>query len=655
MIKKTLALLGFFLLPFSNITAQETLKNIHQSLAELKVAKNDTSKVILLQKIAGHYMVTHLDSSKSFSLAGIKLAEQINFPKGKMLNLNTLGNYFERKTKYDSAMTHYNHALKIAKSLKSVRGDAIILNNIATVYIRKANYNKAIELLFEALKAEEKLNNKNGIAQAYNNIGICFYYQKNLDKTTYYLTKALSIQEELGNYDGLINGYNNVGAILDYQKKYDEAIVSYKKGLQISLKRKDKKMEASQLFNIGLAYLKKGELTVAENYLNNSINIRKSIKDFNGIASNYIGYGDLFFAKKEFKSSEKYYAKAMVISSANKLRLKLQESYMGVSKALARQNKHQKSNDYLQKYIALKDSILNEKNTKIIAEIETKYQTEKKEKEIAQQKETLLSQELKLKNRTLYIIILAAVLIIIAFVFYALYKKQQYKKEQLQKEVRLKDALAKIQTQNKLQEQRLRISRDLHDNIGSQLTFIISSIDNLKYVAKDINPTFKNKLSSISSFTSDTIFQLRDTIWAMNKSEISLEDLHTRMLSFIEKAKTISKKIEYRLEQGIESNIVFSAVNGIHIFRIVQEAINNAIKYANPTEIIVSLKEDNNSITIAISDDGIGFDKNEITLGNGLKNIQKRIDEIGGKVMITSTKDKGTTISFNINKQAYEH
>ena len=80
-----------------------------------------------------------------------------------------------------------------------------------------------------------------------------------------------------------------------------------------------------------------------------------------------------------------------------------------------------------------------------------------------------------------------------------------------------------------MQEQRLRISRDLHDNIGSQLTFIISSIDNLKFVTKDVNEKLKDKLSSISSFTSDTIFQLRDTIWAMNKSEITIEDLHARI------------------------------------------------------------------------------------------------------------------------------
>ena len=91
-----------------------------------------------------------------------------------------------------------------------------------------------------------------------------------------------------------------------------------------------------------------------------------------------------------------------------------------------------------------------------------------------------------------------------------------------------------IELQNKLHEQRLAISRDLHDNIGAQLTFIISSVDSLKYAFADGNPKLEDKLNNISSFTKETIYELRDTIWAMNKEEITIEDLKTRISNFIE-------------------------------------------------------------------------------------------------------------------------
>ncbi|RZN82569.1 MAG: hypothetical protein EVB11_08180, partial [Winogradskyella sp.] len=207
-----------------------------------------------------------------------------------------------------------------------------------------------------------------------------------------------------------------------------------------------------------------------------------------------------------------------------------------------------------------------------VSEMEAKYNSIEKEKEIAQQKEKLLAQELNIKNRTLSSILLASALLILGIITFGLYKRHQLKRKQLNKELELKDALAKIKTQNKLQEQRLRISRDLHDNIGSQLTFIISSIDNLAYINKNASTKLKEKLSEISSFTGDTIYQLRDTIWAMNKTEISVDDLQARVLTYIDKAKSIKPDINFISEFKISSDKDFTSKEGIYIFRIIQEA-----------------------------------------------------------------------------------
>src|SRR5690606_7568364 len=135
---------------------------------------------------------------------------------------------------------------------------------------------------------------------------------------------------------------------------------------------------------------------------------------------------------------------------------------------------------------------------------------------------------------------------------------------------------------NSLQEQRLTISRDLHDNIGAQLTFIISSIENLQYGFKITNEKLTNKLTNISSFTKETIYELRDTIWAMNKDKISLEDLQIRTTNFIEKAAIASEGMELKFDVDPELNkdTTFTSVQGMNIYRIIQEAINNALKYA---------------------------------------------------------------------------
>ena len=630
--------------------AQETLANIDSIKQVLRTAPADTSKAILLQKVGGHYNVVHLDSARAFLEEGLALSEQLDFDKGRWINLNTLGNYFERKTQLDSAMYFYDRALQIVEATNSTKGYAVVLNNIATIHIRKGDYEEALTQMFAALEAEEELQNQNGIAQAYNNIGVVYYYLQDFEKTTDYLTRALVIQEELGNYDGLINGYNNVGAIQDYLKEYDEAIVSYGKGLEISRTIGDRKKEAIQLVNIGLAQSKKGNYSQAEEFLSQSLEIRYEIEDYNGMASAYNAYAENALAQGKTADAKDYFERSLEISEVHGLKLLARESYRGLSNLYSQTGDYKNANDYLNKLMVVKDSILNENNAQIIAEVETKYETEKKEKEIQQQRAQLAEQELKVKKKNTLIYGSLSLAFVLGLLGYLLYNQQRLKNRQIQKESELRSALAKIETQNKLQEQRLRISRDLHDNIGSQLTFIISSIDNLKFGFADMGEKLSDKLSGISSFTSQTIYELRDTIWAMNKQQIDLEDLQARISNFIEKASAASGRADFQFEidPALDANRSFSSVVGMNIYRVIQEAVNNAMKYASASAISVRIDQGEGAVLIGIQDNGKGFDPDQVELGNGLNNMKKRARDIGGALEIQSDEQKGTRIVLSV-------
>jgi signal transduction histidine kinase len=223
---------------------------------------------------------------------------------------------------------------------------------------------------------------------------------------------------------------------------------------------------------------------------------------------------------------------------------------------------------------------------------------------------------------------------------------------QLIKERELQDALLKIETQNKLQEQRLQISRDLHDNIGSQLTFIISSIDNLKFALGNQNPKVDEKLTKISSFTRETIIELRDTIWAMNKEEITVEDLETRISNFIENAKISLTGTQFNFVSNLNSiNLKpFSSRDGMNIYRIIQESVNNAIKHGNASKIEVSIQEVNKRILVEIRDNGSGFNIQEVENGNGLNSIHKRATELYANIDMVSN-ENGTSIKINLKSE----
>ena len=238
--------------------------------------------------------------------------------------------------------------------------------------------------------------------------------------------------------------------------------------------------------------------------------------------------------------------------------------------------------------------------------------------------------------------------IVLSIFGYLLYKQQKLKNNQLQKESELKEALVKIETQNKLQEQRLRISRDLHDNIGAQLTFIISTIENLQLGFKITNKKLVDKLANISEFTKETIYELRDTIWAMNRNEITFEDLQSRISNYIEKVHVSDEKIDFsfQVDKNVNLSKTFTSVEGMNIYRIIQESINNSLKYAEAKSIQVVIKNEGDKLLITIADDGKGFDMEKVEYGNGINNMKKRTEDIKATFNISSEIGNGTVIQL---------
>ena len=196
----------------------------------------------------------------------------------------------------------------------------------------------------------------------------------------------------------------------------------------------------------------------------------------------------------------------------------------------------------------------------------------------------------------------------------------------------------------------------MHDNIGAQLTFIISTLDTIKYGFKLQNEKLGEKIQSVSNFTSNTIFELRDTIWAMNKTQITFEDLNARITNFIEKAKESTEKTNFNFEisEGLIDKYNFTSIEGMNMYRIIQESVHNALKYAEAKNITVIIKEKDETITISVEDDGKGFDLKNAPLGNGLNNIRKRAREIKGDIAIKSSPQKGTKIILEVVKSSFQ-
>lgn len=209
---------------------------------------------------------------------------------------------------------------------------------------------------------------------------------------------------------------------------------------------------------------------------------------------------------------------------------------------------------------------------------------------------------------------------------------------------RLKNKLKQLELQQKIQEERERIARDLHDNVGSQLTYIITD---LEHISENIESSLKTRLEETAQFARQTINQLRETIWAIHQASISAEDLETKIRDLVWQYTKNFKHIKIQTQIDFYENFILNAIQALNIYRILQEALNNAFKHSLATKIHLQVQSKDNWLKIEIQDNGIGFDVGHIIEKGhyGITNIHKRAEEIQAKLHISSSA-QGTSITL---------
>ena len=525
----------------------------------------------------------------------------------------------------------------------NIKAEAKSCALLALAYYYSGNYDENIEYALRGIQLFEKIRDYESIAKEYGELGFRLK-ATNLPDAEKYMLKGMKISENRKYTKPLLSIYNNYGVVKDMMKQSDSALHYFFQGLELNKKMNLTSGIPYSLNNIGEAYMKRNKFDLAKKYFDEAMKYRINLKDDYGIADNYAYNGDLYFQMKNYPLAIENYEKSIRLSEKYKISNLLRHDYNMISQSYELNNDLPNALKYYKKNQVLKDSIINKETYDKMAELQMKFDTAAKEKQILEEK--ILN-----KKRINTIKILGLLFVSLLLISFLTYRSLKLKNKNQKQEYELKEAITKIDNQNKLQEQRLSISRDLHDNIGAQLTFIISSVNTLKDTFVLNDDKINNKLTSISSFTKDTIVELRDTIWAMNQTNIDFEEMRLRIMNFIEIAQNSYENVHFSFDIDPElKDRKFTSSEGMNIYRIIQESLNNALKYSEAKNIsVVVKKSDSGEIEISVSDDGKGFDKNEITPGNGLRNMKKRALEIGKNFTVSSEKGKGTKVFFVVN------
>jgi signal transduction histidine kinase len=416
--------------------------------------------------------------------------------------------------------------------------------------------------------------------------------------------KALKFYEKFNSNFGIALINFNYGLIQNRGKEFNKAIPFFKKAYKIQKENNYTKELVLTLSSLAEAYTELGDLNRSERYLKEGIILKSDSKE------------------------------------------SLQELNLELFKLYEKKRKYKEALDFHKEYVIYKDSVLNESNIKSINELDKKYQTEKKDKEIATQQLELKEQETEIqkkKTQNAYmlggIIFLVVIAILLIFLFKQRQKRINQEIQTLKREFQIKTLESLIEGEEK---ERFRIAKELHDGVNGDLSAIKYKLSSLLEMN---NKVIKEAITMID----DSCKQVRAISHNLVPPALDNFDLVEATSDYCRNLNDINLDISI-LFQHIGDSVKMSKKAEINVFRIIQELVTNSVKHASATLINVQISSRENITQITVEDDGVGFKKNEITSdGIGLNNVQSRIDYLNATLDFVSN-NKGTSYTIDIDK-----
>ena len=516
---------------------------------------------------------------------------------------NNLGNTFSRIGKSEQALTNYLSAIFFSKQSHDSLNIAKTYKNIGTVYEEQKDFKSAMYYYNLAYDFAKKVNNDLLVADCENNMGIVFEQQYNYSRALKMYSSAFEIYKAQKDDEKIAMVLNNLAIVYKYMKNYPKAIKYYEAAIQLSNKLGDKFMVAANQNNLGNVYELMG------NHL-------KSLE----------------LCQLANANAKAIQAQEVII-----------ESYDGISTAYEKLHQYPNAIKYRKLFEEEKASFINTERSSQLAEMQVKFETQKNIDEIRVLQQERKIRNLKIKEQSFQITKknhqMAAFLVFLLglFVIALIWNSRQKLKNQLIKE--------KIIRETEEQE-RLRIAKDIHDDLGSGLSKI-NFLSEIIFEKAEHLPDIRNSSESVKETAKKMIENMRDLIWALNSDNTTIANLVARMREYTtDYLEDFSIELKYSFPDKLPQTAITKESHR-ELFMIVKETLNNIAKHSKATAVFFKIEITALNLKLSIKDNGIGFDDTN-KKGNGLRNMKSRLEAIGGTFDIISEKDLGTEISVTV-------
>lgn len=700
--------------PDSSIkVCKKTIEMIDWELTRIYETKSDTIVHYLLNLKADSFrsIGRNYNEMDDYNLAidnimeSSKYYKKTNNLKDIAKNFNSIGYILHKQGNYVESLEKYHQAKTIYKEIESKIGIANTNTLIANIHIMQGNYQAALSFYFESLKIYEEIDDKEMISLCYSNLGVISSRRENFEKALDYYQKSLEIKEDLQDTKGIARINNNIGIIYRNLGKLELAAKHYLSALDSFLQLNDKRGISAAYNNLGVIAFKQEKYDNALANYNKSLKLKKELNDKHGHSLVNASLADLYLqlSRKQPDKKNSYLQKALRFAQkSQKLSEELQSlpdkrnianTMMLIYQAMG---DYQKSLSFAKKYINYTDSLLSEDKTKALAEMESKYEIERKQLEIDNlNKENALKQmEIQQTNYTLnkqyqiIIILIVGFAIILVFVLILIKivsQRNHANKLLAEKNKEILKQREEIQKQNTQLNNKNNILDELlttRDKFISILAHDLRNPFNIILGASEILSTGYDSLSekkiksltkSIHESTKNT-YKLFEELLEWGKSQLgstTFNPQNCHISSLIDKALNLSQDYanskNISLHNQTEDDFVIK-IDIAMIKTILRNLINNALKFTpQDGSVIVCAKQMNNEVLIKVEDTGIGMDEKtqeslfdlknnnsrngtngEIGTGFGLILTKEFVDKHDGKIWIESEKNKGSKFFISL-------
>ena len=626
----------------SQVNVHEREKYLDESLKTLLKFENDSSLRVILFKVAANYYDLqdiekyHNVSEKIHQMAIVK-KDTAHIAKA----LCYIGDYHDSKTQIDSALYYYLHAEKMYVSLNDTLNAGKMSLYKAGIFYDAGSFD---ESEIETVKALRLLSNKGTtrmIYECYNLIALSLKELNEYKRSLDYFNMALAQLDKLENEDyskaKIINSkvscYNNIAYVYEGLGKYPEAKKLYQKGLLTTdLKKNKPNLYAMLLANMAYAKMKLGDTTEVYSSLKESLRIRNILSSSPGIVSAKLKMGEFLLLRKDTLKAIDYFRDSYKLSKNNKNSYDIVYSL----KLLAESDIKNKAY-YSDLVLKATDSIQKAERIRKNKFARIAYETDQ-----IQENNDLLLKKNSLMALAAVIGVVVFSILLVLFRFRSRNKELLFEQEQQKSNEQIYQLLLKQQSEKEgaRAEERNRIAMELHDGIVNS---IFTTRFNLMQLDADETDKRDRLVTELENAEKEIRRVSHDLTSNLLFEDKSLPDIISNLIA--SQQNRFHTEFDLTIDKYIDWSMVSDEVK-IHIYRILQEALQNVNKYSEAKKCYIMLLRTGDKLTIRIWDDGVGFNTADHKKGIGLKNMRERTTALNGTLKITSDIGKGTSIEI---------